>query len=503
MEKEEKNIEYYKNLINGRGKLIEPILQNIEINSEYIKGIDDKKESYNIAICGSYGSGKTFFINSFKDYINTKLPLDKKKPIIFHINAWEDNFLDNPILSIGLRLKECIKNNPTKKDENIVQKYTNNICNIASIAWKMAPSIILKKTINFITNKTGIEDVVDGINEIYKCYKESTTGIDESEICLDFDNYNQYLNNIQELLTSYLENLGNKIYIIIDELDRCKPDYSVKFLEAINHIFSIYGLVFIFTIDRYQLASAMKIIYGQDLNFDAYFKKFIHYEFDLNQIYGTENDNKHYVSILADKYFKNEKKYDFDCLIHLSDNLKLTPRDIEYAFRILYFLDRKNVINTHTKFYYFYNIMFLIGLKSCNNNLYYKLFKTKTNEIIDLDINVLKEVFEKYDFKEYKSYNNILLIKGILFDRDSRILKWSFSDKLISLNKIFTSFSNYFKDEDKVEIKEILEPQNKIGASLISNNESENKYNEYVNDSMNYSERLETSILRYCFELIK
>lgn len=44
-------------------------------------------------------------------------------------------------------------------------------------------------------------------------------------------------NNIKEFLDSLLLEKGNRLIVFIDELDRCKPSYSVKLLERIKHYF--------------------------------------------------------------------------------------------------------------------------------------------------------------------------------------------------------------------------------------------------------------------------
>jgi predicted KAP-like P-loop ATPase len=47
-------------------------------------------------------------------------------------------------------------------------------------------------------------------------------------------------------------------YIIIDELDRCRPDYALKYLERIKHIFEVVNLRFVITSDNNQLASIIQ-----------------------------------------------------------------------------------------------------------------------------------------------------------------------------------------------------------------------------------------------------
>lgn len=78
--------------------------------------------------------------------------------------------------------------------------------------------------------------------------------------------------------------------MIVDELDRCLPDYSVKVLERLHHLFSdIERTTVILAIDRIQLNHTIESIFGIDCDKEAYLKKFINLEISLD--IGTVNSN--------------------------------------------------------------------------------------------------------------------------------------------------------------------------------------------------------------------
>ena len=68
--------------------------------------------------------------------------------------------------------------------------------------------------------------------------------------------------------------------IIIDELDRCRPDYAIQLLEIIKHIFDVKNIIFLFLINREQLESIVSTIYMNSNLSNKYFEKF--YDVELN-----------------------------------------------------------------------------------------------------------------------------------------------------------------------------------------------------------------------------
>lgn len=66
-----------------------------------------------------------------------------------------------------------------------------------------------------------------------------------------------------------------RIVIIIDELDRCTPDYAIETLEAIHHIFASERITFVLGLHRQQLMESIKAIYGQGFDAEGYLDRFI------------------------------------------------------------------------------------------------------------------------------------------------------------------------------------------------------------------------------------
>ena len=72
------------------------------------------------------------------------------------------------------------------------------------------------------------------------------------------------------------------ILIVVDELDRCLPEYTIKVLERLHHIFEgIDNTIVVLSIDKNQISNIVNQIFGTK-DTDAYLRKFINFEISLD-----------------------------------------------------------------------------------------------------------------------------------------------------------------------------------------------------------------------------
>jgi len=64
------------------------------------------------------------------------------------------------------------------------------------------------------------------------------------------------------------------LFVLIDELDRCRPTHAVAMLERIKHLFDVDGLVFVLATDTDQLRHAINAIYGATFDSRGYLLRF-------------------------------------------------------------------------------------------------------------------------------------------------------------------------------------------------------------------------------------
>ena len=86
---------------------------------------------------------------------------------------------------------------------------------------------------------------------------------------------------VSELLDSLLYEQGNRLLIIIDELDRCKPEYSVRLLERIKHYFANERITYVFAVNIEELQHTVRSFYGEGFDACRYLDRFFDYRIAL------------------------------------------------------------------------------------------------------------------------------------------------------------------------------------------------------------------------------
>jgi hypothetical protein len=149
------------------------------------------------------------------------------------------------------------------------------------------------------------------------------------------------LNALKDALRSSFEGKC-PAFIFVDELDRCRPDYAIQYLETIKHVFDIHGLIFVLAVDYDQLGNSAKALFGAGLNFEEYFRKFVNRSFSLPELSFVAYQNiarayaAHFLSRDDGKRACRVNIHqNTENITHIIDGFKLTLRQIQEVFRIV------------------------------------------------------------------------------------------------------------------------------------------------------------------------
>lgn len=249
--------EPYKDDLLGRDK-------SGNILFQLVKSFSD---GFVMAINGKWGSGKTTFVNMWQQQMK-----NEGYETIYY-NAWENDHISDPLVGLIAEFKR--KTDVAGKKQ--LKKFTNAI---SRISFSMVPSLlaILVKQYTGIDLEDLDKVAKDGSKEAMNLLNKSVDNyIKQQESIKDFKNA------LEEYIRSFKGFVPDKpIIFIIDELDRCKPDFAIKTLERIKHLFSVKNVVFVLAIDREQLSHSVRGFYGSDLiDADDYLRRFIDVQYNL------------------------------------------------------------------------------------------------------------------------------------------------------------------------------------------------------------------------------
>lgn len=269
------------------------------------KGLDSsihdmgQKGSYTISLNAQFGNGKTTFLKMFEHFIKEKKSNREKSDTeagkeksdteteneeasydVLFINAWESDFYKEPVIAI---LSEFVNWVTQKmKDKNIENKQEEIINTLKGII-----GVLGSITNQALQSKTGIDP-----KKVLESYKSGKNLFKEEEIISKGDDILNHfkiridsINEIKIILSKYLKSNNKKLLIIVDELDRARPDYAVHFLEDMKHFFDIENVVFLVAVNRKQMEATVKCLYGQEFDFEGYYRKFFKQEIDLPDPY--------------------------------------------------------------------------------------------------------------------------------------------------------------------------------------------------------------------------
>ena len=367
------------------------------LNKNYI----ESKKPFVLNINSRWGFGKTYFLKNLRKELEGE---DNKHKVIY-FDAWASDYTKEPLLAFISEIDKAFSSHYDAvaiKGKSITQSlFKSSLPLFFSILAKHLTGMTIDEFNDYIESE---DDCCNTDNETEKLSADNKVhGLMGKVAELALKEHRNIGNNIKTFktnMTKLIEKLDESkdielpIYILIDELDRCRPNYAIELLENIKHLFDISGLVFIIATDSKQLSHSINAIYGANFDSEMYLKRFFDREYIL-----AEPPVYNYIEFILDKYkltshndlysFLDAHVYrdvDLNCkLIELySIYFKLTLRDIEQCIVNL------NAItiswNNENKIHLGY-ILFLIMLKHKDSELFDLYFnhhhkKDYINEVI-------------------------------------------------------------------------------------------------------------------------
>lgn len=287
-------------------------LQYAEVLTDIVSSNPD---GFVMAINNEWGTGKTTFVKMWEQHLKNQ----EYKTLYF--NAWENDFEEDVLVALISELASIKETKSIKAFKTVLEK-------AAPLAKNIALGIV-KTQFKKHAGKEVLKEVLDAASE--------TTSEELQKLIDKYKSRKESINDFKKSLTDFVKksSVEKPVVFIIDELDRCRPDYAVEVLEQVKHLFSVQGIIFVLSIDKIQLENAIRGYYGSDkINAEEYLRRFIDIEYTI-----PEPDIKVFCRYLIEyfqfqEFFRNEKRLEFPEL----------KNDLDLFSNFVYLLLSKNTI---------------------------------------------------------------------------------------------------------------------------------------------------------------
>lgn len=276
---------------------------NASFLTDYLAGqyATNEKSNFVLAVDSAWGRGKTYFLNNWKQDLE-----EQGYPVVY-FDAWANDFSDDPLVSLISELHTGLK--PIYKVLPPVYQMTRDIkkttLKVSKVGRKLFLNLLLKKTagvsLEAINEYFDEEDIDIDSNPDTESQQPSAKAAGENIKALDkaideltnaaFKEHTSKKRAIAEFkksVASLLDVIKNKVkdkqlplFIFVDELDRCRPNFAVEVLEVVKHLFDVPGVYFVIATHIDQLAASINVLYGEKFDSRQYLKRFFHQEYVL------------------------------------------------------------------------------------------------------------------------------------------------------------------------------------------------------------------------------
>ena len=374
------------------------VLDREQLAARLTNLIQNQSAPFTFSIHGNWGTGKTFLLKRWQK----DLEAQGFKAIYF--NAWEDDFSADPLLAILGQMSDYFKERGLKS--------------LARSAAEGAVPLIRENLLGVLKATTGVTLKGDHDGQDKKAFLKAYLDQRATK-----DKLKQ---SLTKMSAAVLAATGHPMVFIIDELDRCRPNFAIELLERVKHIFDVPNLVFVFGLNRDELCKSLQSVYGE-IDSDVYLRRFFDMEFTLPEV-DTKSFAEHLIKKFElAKFFTtlgtnaNSSTYEVSYRKLLGNiplfwgHLGLSLRDIDYCVRMIALVGK----NLEPSYYRYapWLLALLMPLKLMNPAMYRQYIQgnRRGSEVMDyIDEKVPHQALDS------PAADALDFIEGIVYRADKR-----------------------------------------------------------------------------------
>ncbi|WP_210443182.1 KAP family P-loop NTPase fold protein [Vibrio crassostreae] len=248
------------------------IINNQPYAQHLTQFLESKAENgYVLNLNAEWGAGKTTFLQCWYN------ELKENHPVVY-FDAWKSDFTKDPMLALMDAFHQQLIS-PISENKDLIENFLSKGSHFVKTA---LPSLLL----GYIKNRGGMDgedslltsaseefdipesNLSDALKDTMKAMltqKKRVEGIEEFKDALVQLN-KDYVNVFSEK--------NGPVFVLIDELDRCRPTYAIEIIECVKHFFNTKNFIFVLATDTNQLQHSIKSIYGANFDSLTYLSRF-------------------------------------------------------------------------------------------------------------------------------------------------------------------------------------------------------------------------------------
>jgi len=295
----------------------------VDLANDLIGVIVEQEKPLTICLDGQWGTGKTFFLTRLVETFR------RQGGTALYYNAWADDFLDDPLISIVAQFGD---ENIPNRIFDAVKKAAKPI--LAEMGWNLTKRFAGQIVGQIVKNKIGVDVSALSIGDA-----DAIAGHDALDTYKEMDKARSELKTvISELAEKNWQEHHNPLLFVIDEIDRCRPTFAVEVLERVKHLFSVDHMVFVFGADKIQLMESIRSVYG-NINAQDYLNRLFDLDLHLPKVPCDAFVDRLWSCLQYERIMPSVSWKDFlDIFRELVQTSGLSLRQIEHCVRLLPFI---------------------------------------------------------------------------------------------------------------------------------------------------------------------
>lgn len=250
------------------------ILQRRRIGQSLSNLLENIEDPLVVALDGQWGTGKSYFL---KRWIGAHTLENGSNATTVYFDAYANDYIGDPLPALVSALAERLP-----KEDGVT------LDRIKTSAFKLAKPLA----------RMGLSIATFGAKEAVSDFGDAVVDAVKGEVAGGMEDYwadelgkraamSEFRSAIETLVTGVeVDGEITPLVFVIDELDRCRPNYALEVLEIIKHFFDVPHVQFVLGVNLKSLENSVKVSYGHEIDAQAYLKKFIRVSLELPQYFG-------------------------------------------------------------------------------------------------------------------------------------------------------------------------------------------------------------------------